>query len=127
MPFVMVTVREIGVFDNDKEGVGDIFLFFFFFLIGGGDFVCRLREILEKEFSQVWLVRFRFLFNFGFINLIGCNCSTLRWCYVVGLKSNCKIGPVNNYTYTYMQFINARFIFFLSVIDGCFLCLLYII
>lgn len=36
MPFVMVTVREIGVFDNDEEGRG---FSFFFFLIGGGDFV----------------------------------------------------------------------------------------
>lgn len=31
-PFVMVTVREreIDVFDNDEEGVGDFFLFFLF-------------------------------------------------------------------------------------------------
>lgn len=86
----MVTVREIGVFDNDEEGVEDLF---FFLLIGGGDFVLeKIGEILEKEFYQVWLVRFRFLFNFGFINLIGCNCS-MR-CRVVGWKSNCKIGLI---------------------------------
>lgn len=82
--------REIGVFDNDEKGVGDLF-FSFFLLIGGGDFVCKLEKFWKRN-SQVWLVRFRFLFNFGFINLIGCNCS-MR-CRVVGWKSNCKIGLI---------------------------------
>lgn len=55
----MVTVREIGVFDNDEEGVGDLF-FSFFLLIGGGDFVCKSEKFWKRNSIRCGLSGFGF-------------------------------------------------------------------